>query len=148
MFAIPIFMLVFIMAFADAFPLTPRYPQTITRATYDAVPRQRSISRTLVTVICLFCMFLLAMSQGESLITQDALFDRMLKITGLRCGRLSRRMKSKVIEVLVLAELVVSVAFVTSVAVMEAGLGLQTEVQCHAAIRVCIAMYGSGKIVL
>ncbi|PVI06433.1 hypothetical protein DM02DRAFT_492803, partial [Periconia macrospinosa] len=86
--------------------------------------------RTIVVGICLVYMFVLALGQG------------------LRIGRLGRRMKSTVIEVLILVQFIVSVGFVTAVAVMESGLGQETYAQCHASIRVCIGMYMAGKIAL
>jgi len=39
-------------------------------------------------------------------------------------------------------------AFIFSVGINIAGLGLATDAQCHAIIRVCIALYMAAKIVL
>lgn len=51
-------------------------------------------------------------------------------------------------DVIVFAQGFVSTAFVFAVGINSAGLGLSTDAQCHAAIRVCIAMYGVAKIAL
>ncbi|CAI6337285.1 unnamed protein product [Periconia digitata] len=123
MIATPVFILVSMMVFAEAIPLR-RIQSRVPK--YDEHP---SI-RTLVVVLGLIYVFILAIGQG------------------LRCGRLGRRMKSTVIEVLVLAQFLSSISFIMSVAILESGLGIQNDDQCHATIRVCIAMYLAGKITL
>lgn len=59
-----------------------------------------------------------------------------------------RETGTKSSDVLVFAQGFVSTAFVFSVGIDSAGLGLSTYVQCHAAICVCIAMYGAATIAL
>jgi hypothetical protein len=49
-------------------------------------------------------------------------------------------------DLLVFTQGFVSTAFVFAVAINSAGLGLSTDAQCHAAIRVCVAMYGAAKV--
>ena len=51
-------------------------------------------------------------------------------------------------DILVFAQGFISTAFVFAVGINSAGLGLSTDAQCYAAIRVCIAMYGAAKIAL
>lgn len=59
-----------------------------------------------------------------------------------------QKTNAKFSDILVFAQGFVSTAFVFAVGINSAGLGLFTDAQCYAAIRVCIAMYGIAKIVL
>lgn len=52
------------------------------------------------------------------------------------------------LEVLVFIQGFIGISFVLSVGIISGGLGLATDAQCHAAIRICISLYGAGKIVL
>ncbi|KAF2638526.1 hypothetical protein P280DRAFT_367887, partial [Massarina eburnea CBS 473.64] len=96
----------------------------------DVVMGQRPPVRTLVVALCLAYMFLLALGQA-----------------GLRYGRMNRR-PTQFMEMLILVQFFVGVSYIASVALLEAGLGLATDRQCHVAIRTCIGMYSSGKIAL
>jgi len=40
------------------------------------------------------------------------------------------------------------VAFLFAVGINTSGLGLSSDAQCHAAIRVCIFLYGAAKVML
>jgi len=59
-----------------------------------------------------------------------------------------QKSKTRVSDVLVFAQGFICSAFLFATAIQIAGLGLQTDAQCHAAIRVCIAMYSADKIAL
>lgn len=59
-----------------------------------------------------------------------------------------RRSWSSVLEALVLLQCFICVAFVATVAILEAGLSMTDSKQCHAAIRSCIALYACGKVAL
>ncbi|KAF3002456.1 hypothetical protein E8E13_004931 [Curvularia kusanoi] len=87
--------------------------------------------RTIVVAFCIGFAFLLALAQGY------------------RAGRMAgRKSSAQFSDILVFAQGFVSISFVFAIGVNSAGLGLQTDAQCHAAIRVCIAMYGAAKITL
>ncbi|KAG9188524.1 hypothetical protein G6011_02447 [Alternaria panax] len=91
----------------------------------------RPPDRVLVVVVCIVFAFVLALTQGY------------------RAGRLAgQKSKTRVSDVLVFAQGFVCTAFLFATAIQISGLGLQTDRQCHAAIRVCIAMYGTDKIAL
>jgi hypothetical protein len=49
---------------------------------------------------------------------------------------------------LVFAQAFICAAFSFSVAIVAGGLGVATEAQCHAAIRLCVIFYGLGKMAL
>lgn len=51
-------------------------------------------------------------------------------------------------NILVFAQGVICTAFVFSVAINIAGLGLSTDAQCYTVIRVCIVLYMLAKIFL
>ncbi|KAF2627623.1 hypothetical protein BU25DRAFT_303082, partial [Macroventuria anomochaeta] len=87
--------------------------------------------RTIVVVFCMSYVFLLALVQGY------------------RAGRMtSRKTSARFSDILVFAQGFVSTAFIFGVGINSAGLGLSTDAQCYAAIRMCIAMYGAAKIAL
>jgi hypothetical protein len=93
---------------------------------------------------------LLALAQGKQPRTKvciETYADRSW--TGYRIGRISsKKSKIRFSDVLVYIQGFVSVAFVFAVCINSAGIGLATETQCYNAIRVCIAMYGVGKMAL
>jgi hypothetical protein len=55
---------------------------------------------------------------------------------------------TKVSDALVFVQGFFCIAALFSVAINVSGLGLSTNEQCYAAIRICIAMYTSSKIAL
>ena len=55
---------------------------------------------------------------------------------------------ARITDALVCAQGFVSTAFVFAIGINSAGLGLATDAQRYAAIRVCIALYGTAKIAL
>ena len=59
-----------------------------------------------------------------------------------------RKSRKGLSDSLVFLQGFLSTAFVFAVGTNSAGLGLTTDAQCHAAILVCIAMYGAVKIAL
>ncbi|RYN87889.1 hypothetical protein AA0119_g12353 [Alternaria tenuissima] len=92
---------------------------------------ERPPHRVLVVVVCILFAVVLALAQGY------------------RAGRLAgQKSKTRVSDVLVFAQGFVCTAFLFATAIQVSGLGLQTDGQCHAAIRVCIVMYGADKIAL
>ncbi|KAF1961780.1 hypothetical protein CC80DRAFT_574409 [Byssothecium circinans] len=76
-----------------------------------------------VLALCFVYMFLLAMREGYG-------YDRI-----------GKRSKARVMKGLILAQFVVGTAYVVAVGFIEIGFGLETDAECHVAIRVCIAMY-------
>ncbi|KAI0584038.1 hypothetical protein TUN199_05549 [Pyrenophora tritici-repentis] len=93
---------------------------------------ERPLQRTIVVVVCILYAFILALVQGY------------------RAGRIAGKppTKTQFSDVLVFVQGFVCTAFVFATAMIVAGLGLHTEPQCYAAIRVCIAMYAAAKIPL
>jgi alanine racemase len=64
-------------------------------------------------------------------------------------GRVSsKKSKMRFTDVLVYTQGFIGVAFVFAVCINSAGMGLTTDTQCYNVIRVCIAMYGVGKMAL
>jgi hypothetical protein len=59
-----------------------------------------------------------------------------------------RKTTSRTTDMLVIAQGIVCMAFVFSVGINIAGLGLSTDSQCYAVIRVCIVLYMLAKIFL
>ncbi|KAF1979578.1 hypothetical protein BU23DRAFT_522925 [Bimuria novae-zelandiae CBS 107.79] len=95
------------------------------------LPVESTSVRTTVVCLCLFYMFLIALGQG------------------LRYGRMfGRRSWSKVLESLILVQCMICVAYVSTVAILEAGLSMANKAQCQVAIRLCIGLYAGGKIAL
>ncbi|KAJ4982938.1 hypothetical protein SVAN01_11570 [Stagonosporopsis vannaccii] len=116
--------------FVSAYPVTdvPHIPRDDTP---PAVLGEHANNRTIVVVFCMTFSFLLAFAQGY------------------RAGRMAgQKSTARVTDILVFAQGFVSTAFVFAVGINSAGLGLATDTQCYAAIRVCIAMYGVAKIAL
>ncbi|EAT81022.1 hypothetical protein HBI56_103170 [Parastagonospora nodorum] len=91
---------------------------------------QRPAYRTAVVVLCTLYASLLALAQGY------------------RAGRSTGKTTSKATEALVIAQGITCMAFIFSVGINIAGLGLATDAQCYAVIRVCIALYMAAKIFL
>jgi hypothetical protein len=59
-----------------------------------------------------------------------------------------RKARMRFADILVFIQGFICTAFLFAVGINTSGLGLSTDAQCHAAIRVCIAMYGSVKMIL
>jgi len=59
-----------------------------------------------------------------------------------------RKVGIRLSDVLVFFQGFVCAAFLFAVGINTSGLGLSSDAQCYAAIRVCIAMYGVAKISL
>jgi hypothetical protein len=59
-----------------------------------------------------------------------------------------QKSKTRVSDVLVFAQGFICTAFLFATVIQVSGMGLQTDSQCSAAIRVCIVMYGADKIAL
>lgn len=119
------------------------------RATGSDMPLVESTgTRITVICMCLFFLFLIALGQGK----YSCNYTRWLRnwqCKGLRYGRMTgRRSWSKVLEALVLLQCVICVAYVSTVAILEAGLSMTNAFQCHLAIRSCITLYGCGKVSL
>ena len=56
--------------------------------------------------------------------------------------------KTSIADILVFVQSFVCIAFAISLAVIAGGLGLTTNAQCHAGMRLCIIFYGIVKIAL
>jgi hypothetical protein len=54
----------------------------------------------------------------------------------------------KLSDILVFIQGFLCITFLLAVGVCTSGLGLSSDGQCYAAIRVCIAMYGTAKMAL
>lgn len=59
-----------------------------------------------------------------------------------------KKLKTRVADILVFTQGFVCTVFVFAVGIDAAGLGLLTDGQCRAAIRFCIALYATAKILL
>ncbi|EOA91250.1 uncharacterized protein SETTUDRAFT_86125 [Exserohilum turcica Et28A] len=91
----------------------------------------RPLERLAVVLICIVLAFLLALSLGY------------------RAGRLAgQRSKTRGSDILVFVQGFFCTAFLFIVAVLAAGLGLETKRQCFVAIRICLASYGLTKMTL
>ncbi|KAH7391127.1 hypothetical protein DE146DRAFT_663561 [Phaeosphaeria sp. MPI-PUGE-AT-0046c] len=87
--------------------------------------------RVTAIVLCIFYASLLAFAQGY------------------RAGRvIGRKATTKLSDILVFVQGFICIAFLFAVAIGTAGLGLATEGQCYAAIRICIVMYATAKLAL
>ncbi|KAH7086285.1 hypothetical protein FB567DRAFT_67025 [Paraphoma chrysanthemicola] len=92
---------------------------------------EHPVYRTITVVMCIVYAFLLAGAQGY------------------RAGRMAhRKARMRFADILVFIQGFICTAFLFAVGINTSGLGLSTDAQCHAAIRVCIAMYGSVKMIL
>ncbi|KAH8728336.1 hypothetical protein GQ44DRAFT_580049, partial [Phaeosphaeriaceae sp. PMI808] len=85
--------------------------------------------RTIVVILCIFYALLLASAQGY------------------RVGRMAghKAKTTKVSDVLVFVQGFICTAFLFAIVICTNGLGLSSQAQCHAAIIVCIVMYGTAK---
>jgi hypothetical protein len=59
-----------------------------------------------------------------------------------------RKARTSVSNVLVISQGIVCAAFLFAVGINTSGLGLSTDAECYATIRVCIMLYGAAKIFL
>jgi hypothetical protein len=56
--------------------------------------------------------------------------------------------RTKVSDVLVFMQGCITMAFIFAVGIFDAGLGLETDTQCAAVIRICIVLYALAKFTL
>jgi NADH:ubiquinone oxidoreductase subunit 6 (subunit J) len=57
-----------------------------------------------------------------------------------------RKSGTSVSDVVVISQGIVCTAFLFAVGINTSGLGLSSDAECYAAIRVCIMLYGAAKI--
>lgn len=116
---------------------------------------ERPEQRTIVVVVCILYAFILALVQGKwtNTLRFRHVFGSIANCSstiGYRAGRIAGKppAKTQFSDVLVFVQGFVCTAFLFATATIVAGLGLHTESQCYAAIRICIAMYAAAKIPL
>ena len=72
-----------------------------------------------------------------------------LTILAYRAGRIAgHNWTIGVADILIFVQAFICIVFSYSVAILAGGLGVATEEQCRAAIRLCVTFYGAGKIAL
>jgi hypothetical protein len=132
----------------SSYPLTSRNEVPI-------VDSNEHPHRLIVVIICLVYVFVLAFAQGRYIPVLPLLqygdpdASPADNFPGYRAGRLAgKKTKLRVADILVFTQGFVCTTFVFAVAIEAAGFGLLTDGQCYAAIRVCIALYATAKIVL
>lgn len=92
---------------------------------------EEPVNRVTTVIFCIVYAFLLAFAQGY------------------RAGRMvGRTAGTRVSDVLVFFQGFACTAFLFAVGIDTSGLGLSSDEQCYAAIRVCIVFYGAAKIAL
>lgn len=87
--------------------------------------------RITVVVLCIFYASILAFAQGY----------RAARVVG-------RKATTRLSDTLVFIQGSICIAFLFAVAIGSSGLGLATQGQCYAIIRICIVMYATAKLAL
>ncbi|KAF2730327.1 hypothetical protein EJ04DRAFT_500684 [Polyplosphaeria fusca] len=90
-------------------------------------------SRIVAVALCLVYMFLIAIVAGHRLSLSTST---------------KTKTKWKPTDTLILTLLLLATTHTLTAALLISGLGLSTQPQCHAAIRICIIFYGVGKILI
>ncbi|KAK7189611.1 hypothetical protein PSPO01_04614 [Paraphaeosphaeria sporulosa] len=112
--------------------------------------RGESPSRQILVIcLCLLCFFVLVFQHGTYPSPQSSLLLVLTSDQGIRFGQLhGKARKSRLLEVGLYIQFLTTIAIVSSVVLLEAGLAMVTDGQCYAASVVCILLYCISKTAL